>query len=92
MDTKEIAKYVDESLTKLYKERKQVVNDIENLVLKWWEELLPIMEVMRKHKVYFKNPELGCNGKTLQGILVGRTPEPISPRVTIQFSLNTVQS
>jgi hypothetical protein len=82
MDTKEIAKYVDETLTKLYKERKQAIDDIEKLVLKWWEELFPIMEVMQKHKVYFKNLELE-ERQTLRGILVGRTFEPIKPRLLV---------
>jgi hypothetical protein len=72
MDTKEIAEYVDETLTKLYKEQKQAIDDIEKLVLKWWEELFPIMEVMRKHRVHFENPEFGY-GETLQGIPVAQT-------------------
>lgn len=83
MSYEQDAKYLDEFLTSEREKQHAYSMEISELFIRWDNELEPIKEVIRKHKLSFFNPD--TNGKSEHGVVIGGTSD--NPLVLIRGSV-----
>ncbi|MDR3149549.1 MAG: hypothetical protein LBT88_06020 [Oscillospiraceae bacterium] len=75
MSIEDKAQNLDEMFCVMSNARRETAAEAEALLMKWDTELEPVKQVMKKHRILFRNAAVPYTGSygSLQGIVIGST-------------------